>query len=73
MSAIREVALEKEVGELQVEVERLREALVSYDSLSLVIESAVRERRDRDPREACNYEALLRTIDRARAALRGGR
>ena len=56
----------------EAEVERLREALVSYDSLSLVIESAVRERRDRDPREACNYEALLRTIDRARAALRGG-
>lgn len=27
MSAIREVALEKEVGELQAEVERLREEL----------------------------------------------
>ena len=56
----------------EAEVERLREALASYDSLSLVIETAVREMRDRDSREACNYEALLRTIDRARAALRGG-
>lgn len=32
MSAIREVALEKEVGELQAEVERLRSSIASYQA-----------------------------------------
>ena len=42
---------EAELLNLRAEVERLREALEAYDKLSLVIESAVRERRDRDGRE----------------------
>lgn len=57
---------------LQDRMAKLREALVAYDKLSLVIESAVRERRDRDSREEGNYELLLRVIAQARAALRGG-
>ena len=61
------------LAEAQAEIDRLREALIAYDKLSLVIESAVRERRDRDSREEGNYELLLRVIAQARAALRGGR
>jgi hypothetical protein len=57
---------------LQDRMAKLREALIAYDKLSLVIESAVRERRDRDSREEGNYELLLRVISQARAALRGG-
>lgn len=56
----------------EAEAERLRVALEAYDKLSLVIESAVRERRDRDGREEGNYELLLRVISQSRAALRGG-
>ena len=66
----RETERDRLLRERRAEVERLREALASYDCLSLVIETAVREMRDRDSREACNYEALLRTIDPARAAVR---
>ena len=56
----------------EAEAERLRVALEAYDKLSLVIESAVRERRDRDGREEGNYELLLRVISQSRAALLGG-
>lgn len=62
----------RKVDDLLAEVKRLREALEAYDKLSLVIESAVRERRDRDGREEGNYELLLRVISQSRAALLGG-
>ena len=65
MSAIREVALEKEVGELQAEVERLREALGRMVKDGCGFAPRECPVRSPDPADWC-------WSCQARAALRGG-
>ena len=68
----RDAALVHGPEELITELERLRAALEAYDTLSLVIESAMRNEVGLDSRAAGHYERLCTVILQARAALRGG-
>jgi hypothetical protein len=56
----------------EARVRTLEEALREWDTLSLVIESAVRAEVCRDARAVEHYNRLVRLIHSARAALRGG-